>query len=280
MLGSKARVEPPCWFSLADYAESASLDIGDWLLNLTFRSWLDESQNDRAEAELRKLGPVLRREDPKHHFALQDFLRHWESSPQDVWDALMQGSVRSGIEPLTVAGLYVFEQRLPEPLRAYGAAFKPSLNGLDRAPRAFDGRLDHAYPVQMTQRFVRVNLSLPDDVLLADLAAFLKSERDDLAKLGRDFPYQEAAAIETKAHKLRTLDEIGLLPFLDLDRWQRSQGLELGFAAVRGMFTKDRSRDAELRRRVDLFKSPMKLHAWFARLDRSASLQPRRRGKA
>ncbi|RYH22572.1 MAG: hypothetical protein EON54_25225 [Alcaligenaceae bacterium] len=124
----------------------------------------------------------------------------------------------------------------------------------------------------MVSRFVRIDLSLPDDVLRADLDSFLLSERRRLAAMGGEQPYREAARLKLKAHELRTLANIGLLQFLDLNRWQRVQGLHLSFYAVREMAgVVDRSRESELRRRVDLTLQQLQLHAWFARLDRSGS---------
>ena len=121
----------------------------------------------------------------------------------------------------------------------------------------------------MVSRFVRINLSLPDDVLRADLDAFLASERQSLAKMGGEQPYREAAGLKLKAHELRTLSKVGLLQFLDLDRWQRAQGLDLSLYAVREMAdVVDRSRESELRHRVRLTLNQFQLHAWFARLDR------------
>jgi hypothetical protein len=190
------------------------------------------------------------------------------SLPPDIWSALRTGKVRSGIEPLSVSALYVFEKMLPEDIRARGLR----LQGGDRSasgPPAFAGRLDHAFPSQMVSRFVRIDLSLPDDVLRADLDAFLATERRSLGEIGGRQPYREAARIKLKVHGLRTLAKVGLLQFLDLDRWQRAQGRNLTLYAVREMAgVVDRSRESELRRRVMLTLDQFQLHAWFARLHR------------
>lgn len=190
------------------------------------------------------------------------------SLPSDVWNALRTGKVRSGIEPLSVGALYVVEKMLSDEIRARGVR----LQGGDHSatgPRAFAGRLDHAFPSQMVSRFVRIDLSLPDDVLRADLDHFLATDRRSLAEVGGEQPYREAARLKLKAHELRTLAKVGLLQFLDLDRWQRAEGLNLSLYAVREMAgVVDRSREAELRRRVTLTLNQLQLHAWFARLDR------------
>jgi len=190
------------------------------------------------------------------------------SLPSDVWIALRTGKVRSGIEPLGVSALYVFEKMLPAEIRARGARLQ-SGDYSATGPRAFSGRLDHAFPSQMTNRFVRVDLSLPDDVLRADLDAFLATERRSLAEAGGEQPYREGARLKLKAHELRTLAKVGLLQFLDLDRWQRLLGRNLSLYAIREMAgVVDRSREKELRQRVNLTLNEFQLHAWFARLDR------------
>ena len=79
--------------------------------------------------------------------------------------------------------------------------------------------------------------------------------------MGRVRPH---AALERSGAK------VGLLQFLDLDRWQRVQGRNLSLYAVREMAgVVDRAWESELRHRVKLTLNQFQLHAWFARLDRS-----------
>lgn len=120
----------------------------------------------------------------------------------------------------------------------------------------------------MVNRFVRIDLSLPDDVLQADLKEFVASERRRLAEVGGEQPYRHAARLKLKSHDLRTLANVGLLQFLDLERWQRLENMKLSFYAVREMAGTDRSREEELRRRVSLVLHQFQLHAWFARLEK------------
>ncbi|MES2611111.1 MAG: hypothetical protein V4679_12765 [Pseudomonadota bacterium] len=245
----------------------------------------------QTEEALRHAGPVLRRKDDSQvkQMHLADVHRwvysfdpgEWDDPwdaleeardrpalPTDVWNALQTGAIRSGIDPLSVSELYVFEKMLPEEIRARGLR----LQGGDHwtsGPPAFGGRLDHAFPRQMLNRFVRIDLSLPEDVLRADLEAFIATERRELAKIGGEQPYRAAADLKLKVHPLQTLANVGLLQFLDLDRWQRAKGLDLSVYAVREMAgVADRSREDELRQRVKLTLSQSQLHAWFARLHR------------
>lgn len=291
MAGKKRTPAPPEWYVPEAYRSAEELDAGDWLLNLTLRRWLHREALSQTEDALRRAGPVLRRgDDPQirkmhltdvHRWVYSFGSNEWDdpfeafdqacqrpSLPPDVWTALRTGRVPSGIEPLSVSALYVFEKMLPEDIRARGVR----LQGGDHSatgPAAFGGRLDHAFPSEMVNRFLRINLSLPDDVLRADLDEFLATERRSLEKKGGEQPYREAAHLKLKAHELRTLAKVGLLQFLDLDRWQRVQGLNLSLYAVREMAgVVDRSRESELHHRVKLTLNQFQLHAWFARLDR------------
>lgn len=291
MAGKKRTPAPPEWYLPEAYRSAEDIDAGDWLLNLTLRCWLHGGAQPQTEDALRGAGPVLLRgEYPQikrmhladvHRWVYSFGSSEWDdpfgafdeacrrpSLPSDVWAALRTGKVRSGIEPLSVSALYVFEKMLPEEIRARGVRLQDGDHSAT-GPRAFGGRLDHAFPSQMVNRFVRIDLSLPDDVLRADLDEFLATERRSLAEIGGEQPYREAARLKLKAHELRTLAKVGLLQFLDLDRWQRAQGLNLSLYAVREMAgVVDRSRENELHHRVKLTLNQFQLHAWFARLER------------
>jgi hypothetical protein len=291
VVGIRRTPAPPDWYIRDAYHPAEELDAGDWLLNLSVRRWLHSNTRPQTEAALRAAGPVLRRADGQqikrmhiadaHRWVYSFSSSEWEDPflaldeacerpqlPLDIWNALQFGNVRTGIDPLSVCALYAIEKMLPDDVRARGVRLQ---NG-DRSatgPRAFAGRLDHAFSPQMVSRIVRIDLSLPDDVLRADLNAFLASERQSLASIGGEQPYREAASLKLKAHELRTLAKVGLLQFLDLDRWQRAQGFNLSLYAVREMAdVVDRSRESELRHRVQLTLNQLQLKAWFARLDR------------
>lgn len=306
MAGKKRTPAAPAWFQADAYDAAASLDAGDWLLNLTLRRWLHDEPNAATEDALRQVGPVLRRGNPAqvramhladvHRWVYSFRSDEWDDDPftpfdeacrrpqlpPDVWDALQRGRTRDGINPLGVSELYTFERMLPDEIRTAGARFKPGDNA-GQYPRAFGGNLDDAFgdapKKQMLGRFVRVDLALPDDVLHADLQRYLKTERQRLAAMGGPQPYREAAESSKRAHDLRTLASIGLLPFLDLERWQRAQRLGLTFNAVRELAGIGKEREAELRHYVALAQRQLKLHAWFARLERSVRIEPKRRSR-
>jgi hypothetical protein len=293
MAGKKQTPAAPAWYKPEGYRSAEELDVGDWLLNLTLRCWLHRHRHEQTEDALRSVGPVLRRGDDfqiirMHKADMHRWVKTFKDSewvdafdsfeealerpslPSDVWGALQTGRVKTGVESLSVNALYLFEKMLPNELRAEGVRMQ-SGQPAGAYSKAFSGKLDDAFAPQMLSRFVRINLSLPDDVLHADLDEFLTAERKRLLEIGGERPYREAARLKLKNHDLRTLANVGLLQYLDLARWQSVQGLNLSFYAVREMAgIVDRSRESELRRRVDLTLQQLQLHAWFARLERSS----------
>jgi hypothetical protein len=293
MAGKKQTPLPPAWYRPEGYRGAEKLDAGDWLLNLTLRCWLHRQPQEQTEQALRSAGPVLRRGDVSqiirmHKADVHRWVNVFKNSewvnfldaldeackrpslPSDVWGALQTGRVKTGVESLSVNALYLFEKMLPNELRAEGVRMQ-SDQPAGAYSQAFIGKIDDAFEPQMLSRFVRINLSLPDDVLHTDLDEFLTTERKRLLEIGGERPYREAARLKLKNHDLRTLANVGLLQYLDLARWQSVQGLNLSFYAVREMAgIVDHSRESELRRRVDLTVQQFQLHAWFARLERSS----------
>jgi hypothetical protein len=310
MAGKKRTPAAPEWFRPEAYLDAATLDLGDWLLNLTVRRWLHDEPAAAIEAALRTHGPLLRRGDVRQMIALgwqaylpdtvviedaDDFaaLVTPPDLPSDVIKALRTGRVRDGINPLRVAELYLFERMLPDDLRAYAARWQPGDCLTPRDPPAFGGSLDDAFGIgpasQQVDRFVRVDLALPDDVLHADLHCYLRSERARLAEMGREEPqpYRDAARLKSRqspAKLAQTLASIGLLPYLDLVRWQRAErrgrGQALTFPAMCEMAKIKAASRKALRGYVRRSMRQMDLHAWFARLDRSLEVKTRRRKSA
>ena len=168
MAGKKKTPAPPVWYSPQAYLAADELDTGDWLLNLALRGWLHREPQARTEDALRHVGPVLRRGDDAQIARMHNADVHrwvdsfkpgewddaWEaideaverpSLPSDVWNALRSGRVGSGVESLGLSALYVFEQKLPERVRAEGRR-------MQRRVRSGDGLLEslHAggFPLQ------------------------------------------------------------------------------------------------------------------------------------
>ncbi|MFX9818424.1 hypothetical protein ABTQ10_19895, partial [Acinetobacter baumannii] len=88
-----------------------------------------------------------------------------------------------GIWKLSVAELYLFESRIPQPLQQFGREYG-LLNKVKKAPeyapKGYNAALDDAMPQRLLSSFLRVDLSLPDSVLKIHFDKFLKEERASL----------------------------------------------------------------------------------------------------
>lgn len=261
----RANKPQPEWFDLSRYADAAGLTASGWLLNLIFRGWVARTHDLFGVSVAQGPRPILCPGDSEQAevFAWHFFGREIEA-PVGLLDLLNCRPLHAGVDPICVVDLYVFESRLPEAVRQAGARFRPGSTRQSDDPPAFFGRLDHAFDPQMTGRFVRVNLALPDSVLLHDLAAFLKRERVALGAVDRAQPYREAVreADKHKASKLTTLASIGLLPFLDLDRWAVSEGETItGYAMAELIGATGRMK--EVRKAAIRCRNDLALRAWL-----------------
>jgi hypothetical protein len=279
---AKANKPRPEWFDLARYAEAADLDAGEWLLNLLLRGWVARTGDAFGVSVTQGPRPVLRRGDPEQvaafdwHFFVNQ--KAEAAAPAGLRDLLNARPLSSGIHPLSVVGLYFFEGRLPAEIRQFGARFEPGGTKKPTDPAAFYGRLDHAFTQQMTGRFVRVDLALPDSVLLHDLATFLRRERDELAAMGGPQPYREAVRLAEKTRpRLSTLATIGLLPFLDLQSWLKSRTPTPSEYAVAEMIGTERRRMAEVHVYAARCMQDLVLRAWLEPAARGIPSKSKRR---
>lgn len=262
----------PTWFDLSNYGNVGTLDAADWLLNLQFRNWVWRYRSGEGMEAIRK-SPVLRRADP----AAADAVRSAGYPPWDEIARAQRSSIedllkdpprlRSGVEPLSVGGLYYFERRLPKSVRD-AAASDPAL--ASGTPNPMDQRLDHAFDQQYVSRFVRINLALPDSVLIDDLKQFLQKERADLARAKGRF---SAAVREIRGRKLRpdlsVLSTCALLPYLDVLRWSESDGVTLSDYALFTLIGLSHQKALDTTRRyAEIATDNMTLLAWLGPLVR------------
>lgn len=260
--------KPPDWFCLDAYRQAENLDAADWLLNLLFRIRDKQNDNQFINKVLRTAGPVLKRDCAE----LRKFFHRCRCSFRNLGahvyvDGLMEDPPRvpSGIAPLTVEELYGFEGMLPESVRRVGREVGTRRFREATDPPAFYGRVDHAMEPQHTGRFVRVNLSLPDDVLFEDLKSFLSRERADLKQLPEPQPYQEAVNVvrKKKATQLKTLATIGLLPYLDLQDWLATSGKAMSDYELARVIEIPGNRLKETKRYARSAQDELALIAWL-----------------
>lgn len=273
--------KPSDWFELSRYSDAAQLDASDWFLNLLFRNWLGRTSDGEGESFLQSAGPLLRRDDRDQINELQVlFLGREEEAPSGLLTLACGQPLASGISPFTVETFYFFERRLPDAIRTAGATYEEGGFRRDGTPPAFYGRLDHAFQPQMVNRFVRVNLALPDDILVEDLKRFLKTERSELASIGGRQPYRDAirAVDKTRGRNLGTLASVQLLPYLDVHRWLGRIGDSISdyrLAKIIGLDGASRLR--ETRRYVDLVADQLALRAWLEPVVRGVPPKSKRR---
>lgn len=227
---ARERPRPPSWFDLAKYREVEELDAAEWLLNLCFREWVLRTGDRWGIRVLCGTCPVLRRGDSGRIQAFQlHFYRAIHTDPNaiptGVLELLTGRQLDSGILPLTVEELYMFEARLPEPVRETA---RRTMAAQMRASTKADlstmrERMDHAFSEPALGRFVRINLALPDSVLIEDLKEFLRGERASLERYGLDMPYRKAVSAAKKFRPgLDTFAKQQVLPYLDLQLWCNS----------------------------------------------------------
>jgi hypothetical protein len=293
----------PTWFDADRYAPAAKMDRGDWLLNLCVRCRLHHEPDAHLEQSLRELGPVLRRADlfPEKSIgphgtaqieamlrggpaalSLVEFLDDLEpshaSSSYGIDEARKTGAVKSGVRPVGVSELYWIEGKLPAEVRAYGVENRPLTLKVHRnAPAAYLGTLNDAIAAgvgsHLLGRYVRIDVALPDAVLLADLQLWLTAERERLRQIGGPQPYREGSETRKKppAASFRALANMQLLPYLDLCRWNDAERVGLSMRALQEMACGSaEDRGAELRNYAALFMHPHHLQAWFALSERRA----------
>ena len=271
----------PKWFDMAHYVDADNMDACDWFLNLLIRNWLSQEADSHVQSLLRTIGPLIRRgnRDQVNEFRLHFFGRQ-EQAPAGFLSLLTGEMIPSGVDPLTVQSLYAFERRLPDDIRAAGAEYVPGAVARPDWPAAFFGRLDQAFVPQMVGRFVRVNLAVPDDVLLEDLKRFLQSERAELANLGGRQPYRDAVRLvgKIRGRNLRTLAKLQVLPYLDIQQWREQSHTSVTSYALAKMLGLDSaSRLKETRRYVGLVLDELALRAWLEPFVRGIPSKSRRR---
>jgi hypothetical protein len=245
------------------------MDAADWLLNLLFRRWLAYSCETWAEGMLQQ-APVMRRSNETQRCELQlrsiDDRQRMPPFVGGFLDLLSDPpTVPSGISPLTVEAFYFFERRLPANLRAFAVEAAERTHRAPDDPAAFFGRLDHAFSPQFLGRFVRVDLSQPDDLLIEDLRDYLKRERAELAKLPGPQPFRDsvARASKRKASPLKTMATIALLPYLDLNRWLKREGASMSQYALADAIGIEPKRLTETAQYAGMVFDDMALRAWL-----------------
>jgi hypothetical protein len=249
------------------------MDAADWYLNLSLRGAIARGKSRFGRQYVRGPNPVIRRADESPPEL--DFISN--ESRGDFATILEGKEPRLGVESLRTEELYFFERRLPEAIRQFGRTHVPGNTPAGEVPNGFVGPVDHLFEPRFLSVFARIDLSLPDKTLLADLQSFLKRERGTLAAIGGKEP-SAAALRDLSEHyrpNLNTFANYCVLSLLDIEQWWADEDvsvpIDAAFARLLGI-----EEDAlpEARKKARLVLDDFALRGWLLDAARAAVRKP------
>lgn len=230
----------PTWYSLDKYKGAAGLDAAGWYEQLAVRRdtllmidlsrqqhWQTDGPSNIGAQEMQVL--ALIRETPIVDLRSDTLLMAYlfggamyelkNRDPRDICYAL-------GVHLATVRNLYLTEGHIEKEKRDYARNFFSQIFDKDddwRKPWKYkcvdwiDAPVD---AITNSTVNVRVNLSLPDKVLIDQFKLFLKGRRSHLQRLG--------TTIENRQKPdFAGWQRFGVLPYLDLQIWERESGMNI-----------------------------------------------------
>ena len=271
-LAQKTVVLPPAWFKLDRYADTVSMDAADWYFNLKLRlrlrkDTLNAHASGYVDGRIKGERPVFLRDEDAWNFLGFDI-------GPDLAAILLGDDLRPGVHPLRVDELYFFEKRFPEAIREFGCQFVPGKAvHPNLVPDGFTGPVDHVFDKRMTSAFVRVDLSLPDKILLQHFIEFIGDKRREFRAVGGIQPYRQALDdVKSKRQaRLRTFVKLQLLPYLDLQPWFEQQGQRPPARAWADLLELSSEDDVkETGKYAALLMKPFVIDAWLGERARAA----------
>jgi len=223
------------------------MDAADWYLNLALRSAIasGHSQKQFLLSVVRGVTPLLLRNDLVTASWLGSWIRSHRVLVARGFLQILEGKEPPrGVEYLRVPALYYFEKQLSPEIRAFGATYEHGKTPLHAAPAGFIGPLDHALTPRQLHVFARIDMALPNDVLLREMSDFLANVRREFGAIGGPQPYKEALVRlgKSKRGKLLKQDDhrrneaedpdrlkavlrqYPILQVIDLDEWYEDAG--------------------------------------------------------
>ncbi len=251
---------PPNWFDLSRYNAANAMDAADWYLNLGLRGWIARTRKASAGRRTQlRADPLVRRLEPLPFWLIVRV-------PSELSAILDNRLPRSSVELLRTDELYSVERKLPEQIREFGRNCKWGETLASDAPSGFAGPLNHLIEPRRLSLFARVDLSMPDKVIVADLLDFLARERAALGSvIGAPQPYREALLSLGKrnAAKLKTFATLGVLPFIDLDQWAADTAVSIPPSRLAEWLGVDGDRLGETRNYATLLLNDFVLRGWL-----------------
>lgn len=235
--------ELPKWFSLEKYDAAKSLDAAGWYEQLSARRdmitligsprWNNWKPDElpKTAAHLIKVLELIRAK-PILNIADNTVLAAY----------FFSGAIRElkskdlrysfGVHLTTVRNLYLTENSVEEDKRAYARGFFEQIFSDDFSNFEKPLNLKYKYEDWIDESVdgivknisfnlnVTVNMLLPDKVLIEQFKQLLQKNRDSLTRVG--------CVIEnTEKPNFSAWCEHGVLPYLDLQMWQRETGLKI-----------------------------------------------------
>lgn len=266
---ARPRIEAttPHWFDLKRYARACDMDAADWYINLAIRGEIARGKNHTWLVEfVRGTTPLIRRSGSLSDARLR--------SLGDVGELLRGRVPRASVEYLRTCELYYYEQKLPEPIRKFGAnldarKMMSMFNG--SAPSGFTGPLDHAFDKRQLEVFVRIDLTLPDQVLMKDMQDFITRARGELSAIGGKQPHDKALReLSGRSANLKTFGKLNLLAFMDIEQWCRDESTSIKEAPLARMLDIDAKELPAARKYAKALGDGFVLQAWLIRAAREA----------
>ncbi len=249
---------PPKWFDLSRYKAAYAMDAADWYLNLGLRGWIARTRKESGRRTQLRADPLVRRLEPLPFWLIGRV-------PSELSAILDDRPPRSSVELLRADELYSVERKLPEQIREFGRNCTRGGETLaSDAPSGFAGPLDHLIEPRRLSLFARVDLSMPDKEIAADLRDFLARERAALGSIG---PYREALRSlgNRNAAKLKTFATLGVLPFIDLDQWAADTAVDIPASRFADLLEIADDRLRETRDYATLLLNDFVLRGWLLR---------------
>ena len=243
-----AEVEAPPWFRLAAYDAAHELDAADWFLNLMVRA---RGPSAPMLAHLRR-SPLIRRADDWTFALLLDVAADLGPLP--------------AVTPMRPLDLYFFERRLPAAVREFARGEAAA----ERAPPEYSEPLDRLFSPRMLAAFARIDLSMPDRVILADLREYLSQQRAELAAIPGPQPYAEALRKlgYRRPARLKRFGRLRVLAYIDVTKSLDGPVPDAALERMLGHLTRSELRQA--RTYSELLMDEFVLRGWLGPAARAA----------
>jgi hypothetical protein len=225
----------PSWFDLKKYSQAAALDAAGWYEQLSVRkrllemlAWREENKEPLNDRDLETLTSIRTMPIVDVTASFDMRVRFYDGVMHELQTEEPRYSL--GVRLSTVRDFFLVERRIESEKRKYAHQFFSQLddsdwlNGSDEVRLPFtdwiDGPIDAISKPPASTMNVRVDLALPDKVLVEQFKALLQSLRKAHYEAGSDFA-------TNRRQNFADWVSFGVLPFIDLTTWERETGSKI-----------------------------------------------------